>query len=325
MLSIGLTGGIAAGKSLLAARFKELGALLIDADQLARDVVAPGTPGLAAIVERFGTELLLPDGSLDRPALGALVFAEPESRSALNNIVHPLVRTAAKELQDGAGAGDIVVQDIPLLAESGQGTNFHLVIVVQAPEAFRIARMVADRGMNEADARARMAAQATDEQRAAVADVLIVNDGEPAHVLAELDRLWHDRLVPFAVNLANNVPAALDETGQGTRKRTRPAQLARIKARLSAAVRQTSAAGDRAVVVELAGGTTGSGQTIGGVPEFVIRVSDRADLEDIASALSDAGYPRVRGSAEDGSAEGWPVHASADPGCPVTVQLQVTQ
>ncbi|WP_083508692.1 dephospho-CoA kinase [Arthrobacter alpinus] len=208
MLSLGLTGGIAAGKSLLANRFRELGAVVIDADQLAREVVAPGSPGLAAVVERFGRGILLPDGSLDRPKLGSIVFADDGHRLALNAIVHPLVRSAADSLKFDAGPGAIVVQDIPLLVESGQGANFHLVVVVQAPREERIARMVRDRGMSEADAMARMSAQASDDERAAVADVLIHNDGSPERAVAQLDAVWHQRLVPFAANMAAGTAAA---------------------------------------------------------------------------------------------------------------------
>lgn len=324
MLSIGLTGGIAAGKSLLATRFKELGALVIDADQLARDVVAPGTPGLAAIVERFGAGLLLPDGSLNRPALGALVFAEPKARSALNGIVHPLVRAAAKELGDAAGPGDIVVQDIPLLVESGQGANFHLVVVVQAPAALRIERMVRDRGMGEADARARMAAQATDEQRAALADVVVVNDRGPGQVLAELDRLWHERILPFAANLANGVPAAHHGVARGEALRAVPdgaqkLQAARIKARLNSALGLSSAVGGQPAVAEPAGPTVDVGGECGAKLEFVVRVRDRAGLAAVVPALAAAGFPRMPGTPVDA-----PVHASADPGCPAIVRLQVS-
>ncbi len=318
MLSIGLTGGIAAGKSLLAARFKELGALLIDADQLARDVVAPGTPGLAAIVERFGAGLLLPDGSLNRPALGDLVFGEPEARTALNSIIHPLVRAAAKELQDSAGPGDIVVQDIPLLVETGQGTNFHLVVVVQAPPELRIERMVRDRGMSADDARARMAAQASDEEREAVADVVIVNGGEPKEVLCELDRLWQDRLLPYARNLALGVPAQRDAGAPAHADPASPAhadpasQAARVQSRLAAA------AGGRAVSVGRIGATTVTGGTAADVLEFELLVPGRESLASLAPVLAAAGYPRVSGSPDAA-----PVHRSADPGLAVTVRLRV--
>ncbi|KUM32390.1 dephospho-CoA kinase [Arthrobacter sp. EpRS66] len=174
---MGLTGGVASGKSAVAAKFAELGAVVIDADALARDVVAPGTPGLAAIKDSFGAGILLPDGSLDRKALGAIVFSDEPQRLKLNAIVHPLVRQAARELREKAPAEALVVEDIPLLVESGQAEDFDAVIVVQAPHEERIRRMVEDRGWSVEDARSRMAAQATDEQRAAVANHVLENSG----------------------------------------------------------------------------------------------------------------------------------------------------
>jgi dephospho-CoA kinase len=280
MLSLGLTGGIAAGKSLLANRFRELGAVVIDADRLARDVVAPGTPGLAAVVERFGQDILLPDGTLDRPQLGALVFSDDTARLALNAIVHPLVRAAADSLKLDAGPGTIVVQDIPLLVESGQGANFHFVVVVQAPRDERIARMVRDRGMSEADAVARMAAQASDEERAAAADVVILNDGPPEHAVAELDALWHGRLLPFAANLAAGKAAARP----GVAAALEPAGAAgaiRLEQRIRRAV------GDLASCVERADLDAGS---------LVYELSPASEIgpERIISALAAAGFfPRV--------------------------------
>ncbi|WP_269939710.1 dephospho-CoA kinase [Arthrobacter sp. HY1533] len=238
MLSLGLTGGIAAGKSLLTNRFRELGAVVVDADLLAREAVAPGSPGLAAVADRFGAGILLPDGSLDRPKLGAIVFSDPAARESLNAIVHPLVRSAAAALKDGARPGDVVVQDIPLLVETGQGADFHLVVVVQAPLEERVARMVRDRGMSRDDALARMAAQASDEDRAAAADVVIVNDGTPEQAVAALDELWHVRLLPFAANLAAGVPArgtalavTVAESGTGA--------AARLLARIDRALGET--------------------------------------------------------------------------------------
>ncbi|UYQ76253.1 dephospho-CoA kinase [Glutamicibacter sp. JL.03c] len=177
MKHVGLTGGVASGKSAVAAKFADLGAVVIDADALARDVVAAGTPGLAAIKDTFGPGILLPDGSLDRKALGAIVFSEEPQRLKLNAIVHPLVRQAARELREKAPADALVVEDIPLLVESGQAENFDAVIVVQAPPGERIRRMVEDRGWSVEDARSRMAAQATDEQRMAVADHVLENSG----------------------------------------------------------------------------------------------------------------------------------------------------
>ncbi|MGP9032784.1 MULTISPECIES: dephospho-CoA kinase [Glutamicibacter] len=190
MKHVGLTGGVASGKSAVAAKLASLGAVVIDADALARQVVEPGTPGLAAIKDTFGEGILLPDGSLDRPALGAIVFSDAAQRAKLNEIVHPLVREQAEALREAAAPGALVVEDIPLLVESGQADRFDAVIVVQAPHDERIRRMVQDRGWSRDDAEARMAAQATDEQRAAVADYLLDNSGSLEELEAQVASLY---------------------------------------------------------------------------------------------------------------------------------------
>lgn len=197
MLNVGLTGGIAAGKSAVARMLVDRGAVLIDADAIARAVVAPGTPGLEAVVAAFGPGILGPDGSLDRPALGALVFADAAAREELNSIVHPLVRAEAARLRAAAPADAVIVQDIPLLVETGQGKDFDVVLVVAAPLAERLRRMVQDRGMAEADALARIAAQATDEQRAALADAVINNSGTLEQLHQRVNEIWETRIAPF--------------------------------------------------------------------------------------------------------------------------------
>lgn len=190
MKHVGLTGGVASGKSAVAAKLASLGAVVIDADALARQVVEPGTTGLAAIKDTFGEGILLPDGSLDRPALGAIVFSDAAQRAKLNEIVHPLVREQAVALREAAAPGALVVEDIPLLVESGQADRFDAVIVVQAPHDERIRRMVQDRGWSRDDAEARMAAQATDDQRAAVADYLLDNSGSLEELEAQVASLY---------------------------------------------------------------------------------------------------------------------------------------
>ncbi|PRA01361.1 dephospho-CoA kinase [Arthrobacter sp. MYb224] len=194
MIHVGLTGGVASGKSAVAARLVELGAVLIDADKLAREVVAPGTPGLEAIRTAFGEGVFSADGSLDRAALGALVFGDEAQRRKLNAIVHPLVRARAQELRAAAGQQAIVVEDIPLLAESGQAQDFDTVIVVQAPRAERIRRMIEDRGWTRADAESRMAAQASDAQRAQIADHLLHNEGTLEELRARVTELFEKEL-----------------------------------------------------------------------------------------------------------------------------------
>ena len=197
MLKVGLTGGIAAGKSLVARTLVECGATLIDADALAREVVAPGTAGLAAVAEAFGTEILAADGSLDRPKLAAVVFGDEERRARLNGIVHPLVRAQAARLAAEAPQDGILVQDIPLLVETGQADSFDFVLVVEAPEEVRLERMVQQRGMEPDAARARIAAQATPSQRAAAADAVLHNTGSPEELVAAVKQLWNTRLVPL--------------------------------------------------------------------------------------------------------------------------------
>jgi dephospho-CoA kinase len=193
VLRIGLTGGIGSGKSTVSGLLAQLGARIIDADVLAREVVAPGTPGLAAVVDAFGNRVLSADGSLDRPALAAVVFGDPSARATLDGIVHPLVRTRAVELIAALPDDAVVVQDIPLLVETGQAASFDLVLVVEAELEIRVDRLVR-RGLSEDDARARIAAQATDEQRRAVADVVLDNSGTPERLAEQVDRFWAEHV-----------------------------------------------------------------------------------------------------------------------------------
>jgi dephospho-CoA kinase len=187
---VGLTGGIGAGKSEVSSRLAAQGAVVIDADAIAREVVAAGTDGLAEVIEAFGPEVLRPDGELDRPRLGDIVFADPELRGKLNAIVHPRVGARMAELEQAAGPGAIVVHDVPLIAENGRADAYDVVVVVDVPPRIQIERLVRYRGMTRGQARARMAAQASREQRLAIAGIVIDNSGS----LAELDRqvgdLW---------------------------------------------------------------------------------------------------------------------------------------
>jgi len=190
VLRVGLTGGIGAGKSEVSARLAAQGAVVIDADAIAREVVEPGTEGLAEVVEAFGPAVLLPDGTLDRPRLGEIVFADPQLRSKLNAIVHPRVGARMAELEGEAVPGAIVVHDVPLIAESGRTDAYDLVVVVDVPPRVQIDRLVRRRGMTREQAKARMAAQASRGERLAIADIVVDNSGS----LAELDRqagdLW---------------------------------------------------------------------------------------------------------------------------------------
>ena len=192
MLRVGLTGGIGAGKSEVSRRLAGHGAVVIDADAIAREVVEPGTDGLAEVVGAFGPGVLGPDGRLDRPRLGEVVFADPERRDRLNAIIHPRVGARMTELEREAGPGAIVVHDVPLIAEGGRAGAYDLVVVVDAPPRVQVERLIRNRGMTRDQAKARMAAQAGRQQRLAIADIVIDNSGS----LAELDRqvgdLWAD-------------------------------------------------------------------------------------------------------------------------------------
>jgi dephospho-CoA kinase len=197
VLRIGLTGGIGSGKSTVAGLLAARGARIVDADRIAREVVEPGTPGLEAVAAAFGPGVLTPDGALDRPALAAVVFADADARRRLDGIVHPLVRARAAEVVAAAPPDAVVVQDVPLLVETGQAGSYDLVLVVEADLDTRVRRLVG-RGVSEEDARARIAAQATDEQRRAVADVVLDNSGTVEELEAQVERFWAERVAPAA-------------------------------------------------------------------------------------------------------------------------------
>lgn len=201
MFLIGLTGGIASGKSTVARRLAEHGAVHVDADALAREAVAPGTPALARIAEEFGPTVIAPDGSLDRSALGAIIFSDPEKRIALNGITHPAVWARAQQLFAQAAAADpdvVVVYDVPLLVEATQRPmKFDLIVVVHADTETRIARLVELRGMTREEATHRLNSQATDTERLAIADVVIDASGSIEETLRQADELWeHVRVRP---------------------------------------------------------------------------------------------------------------------------------
>ncbi|MDT9694575.1 dephospho-CoA kinase [Streptomyces sp. P17] len=192
MLKVGLTGGIGAGKSEVSRLLVACGAVLIDADRIAREVVAPGTPGLAAVVEAFGEEVLAEDGSLDRPKLGSIVFADPDKLAVLNSIVHPLVGARSRELEQAAAGDAVVVHDVPLLTENGLAPLYDVVVVVDADPETQLDRLVRLRGMTEEDARARMAAQATREKRREIADIVIDNDVPLEELQRRVREVWDE-------------------------------------------------------------------------------------------------------------------------------------
>jgi dephospho-CoA kinase len=289
MLRVGLTGGIGAGKSTVATRLVEHGAVLIDADQLAREVVEPGTEGLAEIVAAFGEDVLTSGGVLDRPALAARAFADEESRRRLNSIVHPRVGARTAELMRESAPDAIVVHDIPLLVEGALAPHYHLVVVVDADEAVRVKRLVDSRGMSEKDARARIAAQASPQQRHAVADVWLDNGGARDIVLAEVDALWADRLVPFEANLRLRKPRPPRSPVVSPYDETWPVQAERALSRIRVA------AADSAVRADHIGSTAVPGLPAKDVLDLQLTVPTLDVADEIADALSDAGFPRAEG------------------------------
>ncbi|MFD3593468.1 dephospho-CoA kinase [Nocardia sp. NPDC058640] len=328
MLRIGLTGGMGAGKSTVARALVDLGAVLIDADAIAREVVAPGTPGLAALVEAFGEQILCADGSLDRPALAAVAFADDVSRGKLNAITHPLVGARTAELIGDAAADAIVVQDIPLLVENGLAPLMQLVVVVGAEEQTRLRRLVEHRGVDEADARARIAAQATDDQRRAVADVWLDNNGAPEVIQAQVRNLWEQRLVPFERNQRDGVRARA-----AYELVTDPewdVQARRLIARLHLAC------GAAAVRIDHVGSTAVHGLPAKDIIDIQVTVPDLATAESLTGTLTAAGFPLAANVTHDNPKPGpddpdgtdldlWGkrLHGNADPGRPANIHLRV--
>jgi dephospho-CoA kinase len=196
MLMIGLTGGIGAGKSSVAKRLEERGAIVIDSDALARAALGRGTDGLAEVVQTFGDEILTPDGDLDRAKLAQVVFADPHRRQVLESIVHPRVHSGVAQVVAAAPPEAIVVNDVPLLVEAGLAASYDMVIVVLAAEQTRLARLTRERAMSEAQARSRISAQASDAERRAVADVIIENDGSLSQLWEAVDAVWREHVLP---------------------------------------------------------------------------------------------------------------------------------
>ncbi|WP_106180196.1 dephospho-CoA kinase [Prauserella shujinwangii] len=321
MLRVGLTGGIGAGKSTVAARLAEHGAVLIDADRIAREVVEPGSAGLAEVVDAFGADVLAADGSLDRAALAAKAFADDETRARLNAIMHPRIGERTARLMAETAEDAIVVHDIPLLVEGGLAANYHLVVVVDADEDVRVRRLAESRDMSERDARARIAAQATRERRRAVADVWLDNSGTRDVVLAEVDALWADRLVPFEANLRLRKPRPPQSPVLSPPDDTWPQQAERALARVRLA------AGGTALRADHIGSTSVPGLPAKDVLDLQLTVPSLDDADAVADALADAGFPRADGEWQDTPHDGgapWPkrFHYGADPARPVNLHVR---
>ncbi|APT90873.1 dephospho-CoA kinase [Corynebacterium sphenisci DSM 44792] len=202
MLTVGLTGGMGSGKSSVSARLREHGARVVDADAIAREVVAPGEPALAELAEAFGADVIAADGTLDRALLARRAFADDASRRRLNAITHPRIAARTAELFALARPGEVLVHDMPLLIENGLAGDHDLVVVVHAPEEIRVRRLVESRGVDAADARRRIAAQIDDATRLAAADVVLDNSGTREELVEQVDRLWRGRLAPEAAKRA---------------------------------------------------------------------------------------------------------------------------
>ncbi|MCF8607636.1 dephospho-CoA kinase [Gordonia sp. HY442] len=302
MIRIGLTGGIGAGKSTVAQTFIAHGAYHIDADKIAREVVARGTPGLAQLVEAFGEDVLDADGGLDRHALAAKAFVSDDSRKLLNSITHPLIGARTQELTDAAPDDAIVLHDVPLLVEGQMAPFYHLVVMVHTDEDVRLRRLVELRGMDADDARQRIAAQATDEQRHAVADVWLDNSGTPDDLAAAALAVWEERLVPFRDNVAARraVEPSLDDTADDPESSKLGARLVN---RLWALV------GGGAQVVEHTATSSATDHPTRPIPELTVTVADLTAADALAEPLAAGGFPPVE--SDDPQVR---LHGSADPG-----------
>ncbi|AWT54788.1 dephospho-CoA kinase [Mycolicibacterium smegmatis] len=333
MLRIGLSGGIGAGKSTVSATFAECGGIVVDGDVIAREVVEPGTVGLARLVEAFGEEILLPDGALNRPALAAIAFPDDEKRATLNGIVHPLVAERRAELIASAPPDAVIVEDIPLLVESKMAPLFPLVVIVHADEEVRVQRLISYRGFSEQDARTRIAAQATVEERRAVADVWLENTGSQDDLVQRAKQLWFNRILPFARNLQAGEPVAAPLQPVSF-DHTWADQAARIVARLQ------TACGHRVVRVDHVGPTAVPGMDAPDVIDVQVTVESLEIADELADALRAVGYlPLADGvdavesdarstvaefdHTEDAALWRSRLHASADPGRPTNVHLRV--
>ena len=333
MLRIGLTGGIGAGKSTVSATFSDCGGIIVDGDVIAREVVEPGTEGLSALVDAFGREILLPDGALNRPALAAKAFVDDEQRAKLNGIVHPLVGRRREEIIAAVSEDAVVVEDIPLLVETGMAPMFPLVVVVYADVETRVKRLI-NRGMAEADARARIAAQSTDEQRRAIADVLLDNSGSEGELVERARELWYQRVLPLAHNIRTRqtvaTPPALVPYDPAW-----PDDARRIIARLQ------TACGSKVLRVDHIGSTAVPGMDGKDVVDIQVTVASLAAADQIADALAEVGYPRKEHITADvakpdarstfadfdhtSDASLWQkrFHGAADPGRPAHIHIRV--
>ena len=295
MIRIGLTGGTGAGKSTVARTLEEQGAYLVDADRLAREVTEPGSEALAELVDAFGDDILDENGELIRVALAEKAFATDEGRNTLNGITHPRIMARTQELFAAAPADAIVVHDVPLLVELNTAPMYHLVVIVHADPEVRVQRLTTSRGMSEADARARIAAQATDDQRRVVADVWLDNHSSEADLAADTVKLWTGRLVPFERNVRERRDAVDLNVDPGDRELLG----ARVVNRL------WMLCGEKATAVSVAATEP--------VVEVAVSARDENAAEELVDVLADGGFAPITPG----------LFGSADPGRPVTVTVRV--
>jgi dephospho-CoA kinase len=326
VLKVGLTGGIGAGKSAVATHLARHGAVIVDADKLAREVVAPGTDGLSEIEHTFGPDVLAANGELDRPALGAKVFGDDEARRKLERIIHPRVRARTADLTRDASPDAIVVNDVPLLVETGLASSYHLVLVVDADRDRRVRRLIETRGMTAEQAEARIAAQATDQQRGAAADVLIDNNGDLTDLHRRIDALMRTRLRPFEENhRLRRVTPIEPGLPLSDADPSWPVGAGRLAGRIRHAL--GSEAGPARVTH--IGSTAVPDLPAQDVIDLMLSVRTLHEADDLSGRLADAGFPRRAGEWSDRApglpGETWPkrLHGNADPGRPATLHVRV--
>jgi dephospho-CoA kinase len=319
MLRIGLTGGIGAGKSTVSATFAECGGIIVDGDVIAREVVEPGSEGLAQLVEAFGEDILLSDGALNRPALAAKAFVDDEKRAKLNSIVHPLVGRRRLEIIEAVSDDAVVVEDIPLLVETGMAPSFPLVVVVTADPETRVERLL-KRGMHESDARARIKAQAPEEQRRAIADVLLDNSGLQGELVEQARDVWYNRVLPLAHNIRTRqcAPPVYQLVPYDP---TWPGDAQRIINRIQ------MACGERALRVNHIGSTAVPGMDSKDVIDIQLTVESLDTADDLNGPMADVGYPRIDtqdwSHTDDSAMWDMRVHCAADPGRPANIHIRV--
>jgi dephospho-CoA kinase len=322
VITVAVTGGIGSGKSTVSGALGQHGAVVVDSDQLARQVVAPGTPGLAAIADAFGSAMIGADGALDRAALAAVVFADPAARKTLEAITHPLVRARFDEIQRQAAPDAVVVNDIPLLTTLAAAATFHLVVGVRADPELRVQRLIG-RGLADTDARARMAAQLTDEQRAPLCDVMLVNHGDRDELRAAVSDLWQDRLLPFAENIRCGRGA-----DAGSPRLVDPLPRWTVDARRLAARISRAAGGAR---VDHIGSTAIPAMPAKDVIDLQLTAASLEEADELAPALAAAGFPRAVGidgdtphpPGDDPARWSKRLHSNADPGQSINLHVRV--